>query len=393
MSGFPAIDDLRQQLVQRTEAGLRRSHQTVDSLCGPALCIGDDELVSFCNNDYLGLAGDARLAAALAEGARRWGAGSGASHLVSGHLRPHEDAQQALAAMVGMPAALLYSTGYLANLGVVPSLVGRGDAVFADRLNHASLIDAAQLSRAEHVRFPHRDLAALKPMLESSTARRKLILVDAVFSMDGDCSDLQSLLELARRHDAWLVVDDAHGFGVRGRCGRGSLDAEQLAADERIVYVGTLGKAAGLSGAFVAGQPELIDWLIQSSRTHIFTTASIPALSVAITESLRCIRDGDERRHRLGELAAALRDGCAGLPWNLLESSTPIQPLMVGDSHEAVRLSQGLRSLGYWVPAIRPPTVPNGTARLRISLSAAHTLEQVAGLATALHTLARNLAR
>lgn len=389
MSCFTGIDELQQQLRQRSRDGLRRFHQTVDTPCAPTQRTGDQVLVSFCSNDYLGLAGDSRLSNALCDGARRWGAGSGASHLVSGHLRPHEQAQQALAEFVGMPAALLYSTGYMANLGVVPALVSRGDAVFADRLNHASLIDAAQLSRAEHIRFPHRDLGALAALIEASTARRKLILVDAVFSMDGDCSDLNGLLALARRHDAWLVIDDAHGFGVRGRNGRGSLNADNVPRDERIVYIGTLGKAAGLSGAFVAGAPELVDWLIQSSRTHIFTTASIPALSIAILESLRCIQAGEDRRQHLHRLADALRQGCEGLPWPLAESGTPIQPLMIGDSHEALRLSQGLRSLGYWVPAIRPPTVPKGTSRLRISLSAAHTMEEVGGLAAALHALAR----
>ena len=389
MVAFAAIDELRENLRQKADAGLRRVHRTVDSPCPPTVRLAGENLVSFCSNDYLGLANDPRLVAALADGARQWGAGSGASHLVSGHLQPHATAQAALAEFVEMPAALLYSTGYLANLGVVPALVGRGDAIFADKLNHASLIDAAQLSRAEHLRFPHRDLDALERLIAGSTAKRKLILVDAVFSMDGDCSDLGMLLDIARRHDAWLVIDDAHGFGVRGRNGRGSLDAEQIPHDERIVYVGTLGKAAGLSGAFVAAQATVVDWLIQSSRTHIFTTAAIPALSVAIVESVECIRGADERREQLGRLQARLRTGCAGLKWPLLESTTPIQPVLVGDSRDALRLAEGLRQRGFWVPAIRPPTVPSGTARLRISLSAAHTTEQVDALVAALLDLAQ----
>ena len=389
MVAFAAIDELRENLRQKADAGLRRVHRTVDSPCAPTVRLAGENLVSFCSNDYLGLANDPRLVAALADGARQWGAGSGASHLVSGHLQPHATAQAALAEFVEMPAALLYSTGYLANLGVVPALVGRGDAIFADKLNHASLIDAAQLSRAEHLRFPHRDLDALERLIAGSTAKRKLILVDAVFSMDGDCSDLGMLLDIARRHDAWLVIDDAHGFGVRGRNGRGSLDAEQIPRDERIVYVGTLGKAAGLSGAFVAAQATVVDWLIQSSRTHIFTTAAIPALSVAIVESVECIRGADERREQLGRLQARLRTGCAGLKWPLLESTTPIQPVLVGDSRDALRLAEGLRQRGFWVPAIRPPTVPSGTARLRISLSAAHTTEQVDALVAALLDLAQ----
>lgn len=389
MVAFAAIDELRENLRQKADAGLRRVHRTVDSPCAPTVRLAGENLVSFCSNDYLGLANDPRLVAALADGARQWGAGSGASHLVSGHLQPHATAQAALAEFVEMPAALLYSTGYLANLGVVPALVGRGDAIFADKLNHASLIDAAQLSRAEHLRFPHRDLDALERLIAGSTAKRKLILVDAVFSMDGDCSDLGMLLDIARRHDAWLVIDDAHGFGVRGRNGRGSLDAEQIPHDERIVYVGTLGKAAGLSGAFVAAQATVVDWLIQSSRTHIFTTAAIPALSVAIVESVECIRGADERREQLGRLQARLRTGCAGLKWPLLESTTPIQPVLVGDSRDALRLAEGLRQRGFWVPAIRPPTVPSGTARLRISLSAAHTTEQIDALVAALLDLAQ----
>ena len=389
MVAFAAIDELRENLRQKADAGLRRVHRTVDSPCAPTVRLAGENLVSFCSNDYLGLANDPRLVAALADGARQWGAGSGASHLVSGHLQPHATAQAALAEFVEMPAALLYSTGYLANLGVVPALVGRGDAIFADKLNHASLIDAAQLSRAEHLRFPHRDLDALESLIAGSAAKRKLILVDAVFSMDGDCSDLGMLLDIARRHDAWLVIDDAHGFGVRGRNGRGSLDAEQIPRDERIVYVGTLGKAAGLSGAFVAAQATVVDWLIQSSRTHIFTTAAIPALSVAIVESVECIRGADERREQLGRLQARLRTGCAGLKWPLLESTTPIQPVLVGDSRDALRLAEGLRQRGFWVPAIRPPTVPSGTARLRISLSAAHTTEQIDALVAALLDLAQ----
>lgn len=388
MSSFAAIDELRENLRRKADEGLRREHRTVDSPCAPTVKVAGASLVSFCSNDYLGLANDPRLVASLADGARQWGAGSGASHLVSGHLQPHEVAQAALAEFVERPAALLYSTGYLANLGVVPALVGRGDAIFADKLNHASLIDGAQLSRAEHLRFPHRDLAALEGLIAASTAKRKLILVDAVFSMDGDCSDLGALLEIARRHDAWLVVDDAHGFGVRGRNGRGSLDAEGLAHDERIVYVGTLGKAAGLSGAFVAADEAVVDWLIQSSRTHIFTTAAIPALSVAIVKSIECIRSGDDRRKHLNRLQSRLRAGCSGLVWPLLESTTPIQPLLVGASGDAVRLADGLRQRGFWVPAIRPPTVAKGTARLRISLSAAHTVEQVDGLIAALRDLA-----
>lgn len=387
---FAPIADLEDRLRQRELDGLRRRHRTVDAPCGPIANLDGREVLSFCSNDYLGFAGDARLAAALASGAARWGAGSGASHLVSGHLRPHEAAQRELAEFVGQPAALLFSSGYQANLGVLPALLGRGDAVFADKLNHASLIDAAQLSRAEHVRFPHRDLDALAELLSRSPAKRKAILVDAVFSMDGDTSDLAGLFELARTHDSWLIIDDAHGFGVRGVSGRGSLSADKLPVDERIIYMGTLGKAAGLSGAFVAAHQSVIDWLVNMARTHIFTTASIPALSVAISESVRLIAAADDRRSTLKRLIHRLQERCRGLRWPLMQSDTPIQPLLVGDSHLALGLSQSMLDRGFWIPAIRPPTVPQGSARLRISLSATHTSAHIDALADALHELSKD---
>ena len=389
---FSPLAQLAAELQRCESASLRRRQRTVDTPCGTLAVVDGQALTSFCSNDYLGLAAHPALAEALAARAQRWGSGSGASHLVSGHLRPHEDAQRALAEFVGRPAALLFSTGYMANLGVIPALVGRGDAVFADRLNHASLIDAVTLSRAEHRRYLHGDLAALAIMLAQSTARRKLIVVDAVFSMDGDLAPLPDLLALARHHNAWLVIDDAHGFGVLGDGGRGSLAHWRLPADPRLIYVGTLGKAAGLAGAFVAGEAALIEWLVQSARTHIYTTAAPPALSVAITTSLRLIAAADERRSHLRALVQRLRSACAGLPWTLAASETAIQPLIVGANDAALRLADGLRERGHWVPAIRPPTVPEGSARLRISLSAAHTFEQVDALVDALHALAAEAA-
>jgi 8-amino-7-oxononanoate synthase len=291
--------------------------------------------------------------------------------------------------LVGRERALYFTTGYMANLAIVPTLVERHDAIFADRLNHASLIDAALLARAEHVRYPHGDMDALAERLEQSSARRKLILTDAVFSMDGDLAPLPDLFALAERFDAWLVVDDAHGFGVLGPGGRGSIAHFDLPPSPRLILMGTLGKAAGVSGAFVAGDRRVIDWLIQRARPYIFTTASSPMLAAALLASLDLIAAGDERRARICDASSTgLRSGLDGLPWRLLPSPTAIQPLLIGGNDAAVRLSERLFARGLWVPAIRPPTVPAGTARLRISLSAAHDETQIDALITALHDCA-----
>ncbi|MBA3995873.1 MAG: 8-amino-7-oxononanoate synthase [Candidatus Accumulibacter sp.] len=384
-------DELQDELAALDHAGLRRRRRTLESPCGPLARVAGRELVSFCSNDYLGLAGDPALIDAAAAGARRWGVGSGASHLVSGHLAPHEALEARLAAFTGFARALLFSTGYMANLGIVPALVGRGDAVFADKLNHASLIDAAQLAKAQGAdsqRYAHGDLAALERQLAASPARRKLILTDAVFSMDGDLAPLPGLLALAERFDAWLVVDDAHGFGVLGPQGRGSLAHFNLKASPRLVYMGTLGKAAGAAGAFVAASETVIEWLLQRARTYIFTTGSSPIVACALLAALDEIERGDARRTHLWQLAAQLRDGLAGTRWRLLPSPTAIQPVLIGDNHEALRIADALLERGLWVPAIRPPTVPKGTARLRVCLSAAHTAAQVASLVDALRELA-----
>ena len=381
-------DELADQLAGLDRDGLRRQRRTLAAPCGPLARVGGRELVSFCSNDYLGLANDPALVDAACAGAREWGVGSGASHLVSGHLSPHQALEEALAAFTGCERALLFSTGYMANLGIVGALVGRGDAVFADRLNHASLIDAAQLSRAEHARYPHGDIDALARLLAASTAKRKLILTDAVFSMDGDLAPLPELLQLAERFDAWLVVDDAHGFGVLGEQGRGSLSHCGLPAHPRVVYMGTLGKAAGASGAFAAGSETVVEWLLQRARTYIFTTGASPIMACALLAGLELIRQGDARRDHLRRLTAILRDGLAGTRWRLLPSPTAIQPVIVGDNHAAVDVARALFERGLWVPAIRPPTVPKGTARLRVSLSAAHGEAHVRQLIDALRELA-----
>ncbi|WP_334156645.1 8-amino-7-oxononanoate synthase [Oryzomicrobium sp.] len=383
-------DDLDLELAKRRDQGLLRTRRTLQSPAGPHAIVDGRPLLAFCSNDYLGLAADPAVANAMAEGARRWGAGSGASHLVSGHLEPFQQLEDRLAAFTGFARALTFSTGYMANLAIVPSLVGRGDAVFADKLNHASLIDAVQLSRADHVRYPHNDVAALERLLEKSTARKKLILTDAVFSMDGDLAPLAELFALAERSDAWLVVDDAHGFGVLGPQGRGSLTHLGLPASPRILLMGTLGKAAGVSGAFVAGAESVIEWLIQTARPYIFTTAASPAVACGLLAALDTLAgpDGDARRAHLQTLIARLRAGLADTPWRLLHSDTAIQPIVVGDNHAVLAVAQALLDQGLWVPAIRPPTVPAGSARLRVSLSAAHSLDDVDRLTAALAAVA-----
>ncbi len=384
-------DRLRAELDEIAELGLTRRRRVLDTPCGRTATVDGKNVLNFASNDYLGLAGNADLAAAMADGATTWGAGSGASHLVSGHLAPHEAIEQALARFTGFARTLTFSTGYLANLAVTPTFAGRGDAVFADKLNHASLIDAMQLAKAngaEVQRYPHNDLAALERQLAASTAPRKLIVTDAVFSMDGDLAPLPLLLDLARRHDAWLVVDDAHGFGVLGPQGKGSLAHFNLPADPRILLMGTLGKAAGVGGAFVAGSATAIEYLLQKGRSYIFTTAAPPAMASALLKSLQLIADGDDLRQRLFANIAQLREGVRRLPWPLLPSATAIQPLIIGDNNACVARSQALWERGLWVPAIRPPTVPKGSARLRICVSAAHTSADIEQLITTLGELA-----
>lgn len=378
------------ELAENATLGLTRRRRVLESPCGRMATVDGQNLLNFASNDYLGLACNPEIAQAMADGATQWGAGSGASHLVSGHLAPHDALEHELAAFLGFPRALTFSTGYLANLAVVPTLAGRGDAVFADKLNHASLIDAMQLAKvqgADTQRYPHNDVAALERMLAASTAPHKIIVSDAVFSMDGDLALLPALFALAERYDAWLVVDDAHGFGVLGQHGQGSLAHFNIPSHPRLLLMGTLGKAAGVSGAFVAGSETAIEYLLQRARSYIFTTAAPPAVACALSKSLSLIQNGDALRSNLMARIGQLRDGLGGLPWKLLPSLTAIQPLLVGENEATLALSNALWGRGLWVPAIRPPTVPKGTARLRISVSAAHTTEDVAQLINALKEL------
>ncbi|UCV16523.1 8-amino-7-oxononanoate synthase [Quatrionicoccus australiensis] len=386
---------LTTELEEIAAAGLTRRRRVLASPCGRIAAVDGREMLNFASNDYLGLAGNAEIAQAMADGALHWGAGSGASHLVSGHLAPHEQIEKDIAAFVGFPRALTFSTGYLANLAIVPTLAGRGAAVFADKLNHASLIDAVQLAKAQGAdsqRYAHNDMAALERLLAASDAKTKVIVSDAVFSMDGDLAPLPQLLALAERFDAWLVIDDAHGFGVLGAQGRGSLSHFNLPAAKRILLMGTLGKAAGVGGAFVAGSEIAIEYLLQRARSYIFTTAAPAPIACALSKSLNIIEQGEALRANLFARIAQLRDGLAGLRWQLLPSPTAIQPLIVGDNEAALALARALWERGLWVPAIRPPTVPKGTARLRISVSAAHTAADISCLIDALRAEAATLA-
>lgn len=379
--------ELHNELNERAALGLLRQRRTLQSPQSPHIVVDGKSFLSFCSNDYLGLANHPQLVAALQRGAAGYGAGAGAAHLVSGHQQVHHQLELELAAFVRKPAALLFSTGYMANLGVVQALVRKGDTVFADKLNHASLNDAMLLSRAKVRRYSHSDMAQLAQLLAQTNSGRKLVITDAVFSMDGDLAPFPELVALCGQHDAWLLIDDAHGFGVLGEQGRGTL-AHFGIDTPRIIYMATLGKAAGVFGAFVAAEKVVIDTLVNNARSYVYTTATPPALSSVLLESLQLIAAGEEQRAHLQRLIAQLRSGMRGLPWRLMPSATAIQPVLAGDNHAALELSAELRERGIWVAAIRPPTVPQGTARLRITLSAAHSVTDVTRLTETLHELA-----
>ena len=380
------LGSLREHLRQREEGKLYRHRLMLDSSLAKQVSLGGQEYLAFCSNDYLGLANHPALISAACEGAMRYGVGAGASHLISGHSTAHHELEEALARFTGYPRALLFSTGYMANAGVVMALAGRQDAIFADKLNHASLNDAALVSRATFKRYPHLDLTTLERQLAASRAKRKLVISDAVFSMDGDIAPATNLLALCEKYGAWLMLDDAHGFGVLGAQGRGTL-AHLGIQSPRIIYMATLGKAAGVFGAFVAAQPEVIETLIQHARSYIYTTASPPLLAHALMKSLDLVESEEWRRKKLAQLIVALKQALQPLRWKLMPSDTPIQPLIVGDNDKALQLSESLRERGILVPAIRPPTVPQGASRLRISLSSAHDMEDVARLGAVLREL------
>ena len=377
--------DLAERLAAREAAGLYRRRRVVDVATAPLVRVDGRELLAFCSNDYLGLANDPRVIAAFCEGARRYGVGSGASHLVCGHTPAHHALGEELARFTGRERALLFGSGYAANLGVAAALLARGDVALQDRLNHASLLDGALLSGARPQRFRHNDVEDLERRLARvQGARRVFVAVDGVFSMDGDEAPLASLAAACTRHGALLCVDDAHGFGVLGERGAGSLEKHAVGAAEVPLLMATLGKALGVAGAFVAGSAQLIETLIQFARTYIYTTAMPPALACAVTESLRIVADEPWRRVHLQRLVERFRAGAGALGLSLLPSASAIQPLLVGAAGDALRIADRLDADGLLVPAIRPPTVPQGQARLRVTLSAAHSEAQVDRLLDAL---------
>jgi len=377
------VRNFASELEQRKQAGLYRSRRQISGPQQPVLTADGKRLLSFCSNDYLGLANHPVNIEALRNALPETGLGGAASHLICGHHEAHHRLEERLAAFTGRSSALFFSTGYMANLGVISALVGRGDTVFSDQLNHASIIDGCILSRAKVRRYAHGDVTSLAAML-SETSGHKLVVTDGVFSMDGDVAPLRELAQVCRDHGALLVVDDAHGFGVLGPQGRGSVAELGLSEEDVPVLVGTLGKAAGTSGAFVAGPAVLMDYLVQKARTYIYTTAMPPALAMATCASLDLIEYGDERRAHLQSLVERFRQGATALGYNLMPSRTPVQPIMIGDNRQALALSQALEECGLLVTAIRPPTVPEGEARLRVTLSAAHSHDDLRSLLQAL---------
>ncbi|WP_095092515.1 8-amino-7-oxononanoate synthase [Pseudomonas sp. Irchel 3A5] len=375
--------DLSARLAARRADNLYRQRPLLQSPQGPEVMVDGKPLLAFCNNDYLGLANHPEIIAAWQAGADKWGVGGGSSHLVIGHSSPHHELEEALAELTGRPRALLFSNGYMANLGAVTALVGQGDTVLEDRLNHASLLDAGLLSGARFSRYLHNDAHSLSGRLEKAVGDT-LVVTDGVFSMDGDIADLPTLAQTAKAKGAWLMVDDAHGFGPLGANGGGIVEHFGLGMDDVPVLIGTLGKAFGTSGAFVAGSDELIETMIQFARPYIYTTSQPPALACATLKSLELLRTEHWRREHLARLIAQFRAGAEQIGLTLMDSFTPIQPILIGDAGQAVRLSQMLREHGLLVTAIRPPTVPAGSARLRVTLSAAHSAAQVQLLLNAL---------
>ncbi|MGZ3159701.1 MAG: 8-amino-7-oxononanoate synthase [Burkholderiaceae bacterium] len=393
---MPLLSSLEHELQQLDARGLRRRRRVADTPCAPRVQVDGRPMLAFCSNDYLGLAAYPRLVEALREGASLYGVGSGASHLISGHSRAHAQLEDRLADFMSphleSARALYFCTGYMANLAMLTALTGPDSTIFSEAVNHASLIDGARLSKATVQVYPHGDTAALENFLKASTAKTKVVVTDSVFSMDGDLAPVPALLKLCEQYGAWLVVDDAHGFGVLGQHGRGVLEHFALRSPY-LIYMGTLGKAAGVGGAFVAAHQTVIDWLVQRARPYIYTTAAAPALAHALLTSIDIIssNEGNERRAHLQALIKQLQTEWQLQTWQFPHSETAIQPVIIGTNEAALRVAAALYEQGMWVPAIRPPTVPEGTARLRVTLSAAHTKEDVTQLTTALNSLETTL--
>ena len=383
-------EQLTPNLEARRKAHLYRSRRTLNGPQQPQAQVDGRDLLTFCSNDYLGLANDPRVIERFQQAASRYGVGSGASHLVNGHSAEHHRLEEELAAFTGRDRALLFSTGFMANLGTIQTLVGKGDTVFQDRLNHASLLDGGLHSGARFKRYQHNDTGHLNRLLEKTSPdnrSRKLVVTDGVFSMDGDCAPMQPLIETCQQHNAWLMVDDAHGFGCLGDHGQGL--GASWSQNEVPILMGTLGKAIGTSGAFIAGSDALIETLIQFARPYIYTTAIPPAIAAATRTSLNIVQQEPERRQHLNALIAQFRTGAQQLGLTLISSPTAIQPILIGDDAETLNWSRELENAGILVTAIRPPTVPKGSARLRVTLSASHTAEQIDRLLAVLANIAQ----
>ena len=392
-----SLSDFSLQLSELAQADQLRIRRIVDGPQDASMVVDGKRILNYASNDYLGLANHPKIVEAAMRALKRYGLGAGASHMVSGHMRAHHELEEKLADYVKLPRALLFSSGYMANMGILTALAGRGDTIFADKLNHACLNDGALLSRAAFKRYPHCDLAKLEAMLAAAKdGGRKLIVTDAVFSMDGDIAPVPDLLALAEKYDALLVLDDAHGFGVLGYRGKGSLEHFNLmkpGASERVVYMATLGKAAGGYGAFVAGHDDIIEWILQSARSYIFTTATPPAIAAAMQASLEVMQEDRERLTHLRTLIDFFGDSLKLQYAKLPFSQTAIQPILIGDNATTLAFAEALRDRHMFVPAIRPPTVPQGTSRLRVSLSAAHTADDLFDLITAITDLEVELMR
>ncbi len=376
--------DLKSELEKKRDAGLYRQRLINSSAQGVRQTIDGRQVLSFCSNDYLGLANHPDIKQAFIQAIENYGVGSGSAHLINGHSQLHHDCEQHLAEFTGRDRALLFSNGYMANLAIASALLSRHDFVYQDKLNHASLIDAAKISAAKLIRYRHNDSAHLQDLLSKNDSQtRQLIMTDGVFSMDGDCADLNRLAEIAADSGSWCMVDDAHGFGVLGAKGAGLLEQEGLNQQQIPILMATLGKAIGTAGAFVAGSEELIETLIQQARTYIFTTASPPAIAAATLCSLSIVEQENWRREKLQELIAYFRQTMAPLDYELMPSNTAIQPVVIGDNQRALEISLQLMQKGIHVSAIRPPTVPEGSARLRVTLSAAHEKADIDALVKA----------
>lgn len=386
-----SLSDFNAQLSELAQADQLRVRRIVDGPQDASMVVDGKRVVNYASNDYLGLANHPKVVEAAMRALKRYGLGAGASHMVSGHMRAHHELEEKLADYMSLPKALLFGSGYAANIGILTALAGRGDTIFADKLNHACLNDGALLSRATFKRYPHGDLVKLEALLAGATnGGRRLIVTDAVFSMDGDIAPVPELLKLAETYNALLVMDDAHGFGVLGYRGKGTLEHFNLMmenASERIVYMATLGKAAGGYGAFVAGHEDIIEWILQSARSYIFTTATPPAIAAAMQASLAVMQEDRERLKHLRTLIDFFGDSLKLQYAKLPFSQTAIQPILIDDNTTALAFAEALRERHMFVPAIRPPTVPQGTARLRVSLSAAHTADDLFDLITALTDL------